>query len=150
MFFNAEECTDKLLSFAPLPAGDYKVCLTECKFEQSDEGYDIVKCSYQVLEGEQKDRTFSDSCWLTSSMATAQTNGRAKLKLLCDLAGIKALRGPSDLANFVGMVLLVTLDAYNKKDGSGIRNSVSNIQHGEAKSVAKKIQVQNGKKIEGL
>lgn len=128
-FFDAENEQSELNDFTPLPAGTYHMCVTDMDMKEDQHGIEYIAVTYEVCDGDHKNRKLFDNIYLTHEIESLQKNSRAKLKLLCQAKNIKSLGGPSDLAKFIGLEVWLKVDLYTskKKEDAKPRNIINKI-----------------------
>lgn len=125
-WFDAASETATIKQFEPLPPGTYQACITDIIAKLDVNNNEYIKVDFETAKGK-----VIDFLYLQSPYEEKERNGRAKLKLLCQIKGIQSLGGPSDLANFVGMECQIVVGQYTqKKEGflPIIRNNVKDIK----------------------
>jgi len=116
-YFDASEVEEKLGGYGPIPRGVYSMCVEECVENEDKHGNPYIKLMMTVTEGPHRNRKLFNNLYLNHpEWEGAVKNGRATLKALCEVIGLKTLRGPRDLANFIGMECDVDLGVYKDKN----------------------------------
>lgn len=112
--------------FEPLEPGDYKVRVTECKFEPTYDGNgQQFRFKYTIQEGNNRGRIIFDDIVLKSSNEKLEAFGKQKLNSF--MLAIDHPHFDGDTDEFLGgeFIATINLKDYTKKDGtSGSRNNV--------------------------
>ena len=108
------DTNDQYQGFETLPAGEYKVQITDTDIvtPKSGEG-EMLKLVYEVVADPQFDRRkLFDNIMLVHSSADAERIGKQKLNTICALTNTKSLKDTAQLHGKT-MTLLVGVKEYN-------------------------------------
>lgn len=114
------DATDQYQGFEPLPAGEYKVQITDSDIVTPKSGNgSMIKFTYEVIADPQFDgRKIFDNIIIEHSSVEAERIGKQKLNTICALTGIKALKDTAQLHG-KAMSLLISV-----KDNQGEKQNV--------------------------
>ena len=114
------DATDQYQGFEPLPAGEYKVQITDSDIVTPKSGNgSMIKFTYEVIADPQFDgRKIFDNIIFEHSSVEAERIGKQKLNTICALTGVKALKDTAQLHG-KAMALLVSV-----KDNQGEKQNV--------------------------
>lgn len=114
------DATDQYQGFEPLPAGEYKVQITDSDIVTPKSGNgSMIKFAYEVIADPQFDgRKIFDNIIIEHSSVEAERIGKQKLNTICALTGIKALKDTAQLHG-KAMALLISV-----KDNQGEKQNV--------------------------
>ena len=125
-WFNSDAVEPDNGGFAPLPNGEYRVCIIEAgEGENKNRNGRGLNLKLEVVEGEYKGRFLFQYIVTQHTTEKAQTIGLAKLSALCRATGKTGnLSGPQDLINAIGTIkVTVVKDDY--KGGDALKNEIS-------------------------
>lgn len=119
--FNANE-VDPSSGFDPIPAGRYLAMVTdsEMKETKSGDGH-YLQLTFQVLEGEFKNRYVWARLNLDNPNETAVKIARAQLSALCRAAGVMTPRDSVELHN---LPVVITVKCKKDKDTGDVQNEI--------------------------
>ena len=114
------DATDQYQGFEPLPAGEYKVQITDSDIVTPKSGNgSMIKFTYEVIADPQFDgRKIFDNIIIEHSSVEAERIGKQKLNTICALTGVKALKDTAQLHG-KAMSLLISV-----KDNQGEKQNV--------------------------
>ena len=114
------DANDQYQGFEPLPAGEYKVQITDSDIVTPKSGNgSMIKFTYEVIADPQFDgRKIFDNIIIEHSSVEAERIGKQKLNTICALTGVKALKDTAQLHGKV-MALLISV-----KDNQGEKQNV--------------------------
>ena len=114
------DATDQYQGFEPLPAGEYKVQITDSDIVTPKSGNgSMIKFTYEVIADPQFDgRKIFDNIIIEHSSVDAERIGKQKLNTICALTGVKSLKDTAQLHG-KAMALLVSV-----KDNQGEKQNV--------------------------
>ena len=114
------DITDQYQGFEPLPAGEYKVQITDSDIVTPKSGNgSMIKFTYEVIADPTFDgRKIFDNIIIEHSSVEAERIGKQKLNTICALTGVKALK---DTAQLHGKAMAVLLSV---KDNNGEKQNV--------------------------
>lgn len=108
--------------FAPIPKGDYPVCVVASEMKTSKAGDKYLALTAQVLRGEFQNRRIFVNLNLFSSNETAKQMSKALLSSLCRAVGIMT---PSDSSELHDKPCIAALTVREGKGDYGPSNSVT-------------------------
>lgn len=108
------DTTDQYVGFEPLPAGEYKVQITDSDIVTPKSGIgSMIKFSYEVVADSQFDgRKIFDNIIIEHSNIDAERIGKQKLNTICALTGVKSLKDTAQLHGKT-MSLLISVKESN-------------------------------------
>ena len=113
--FDANE-VDPAMSFDPIPAGKYLAVITESEMKETKAGTgEYLQLTFQIIEGEFKNRLLWARLNLNNSNATTVKIARAELSAICRAVGVMAPKDSVELHN-LPLVIMVKL---KKRDDTG-------------------------------
>ena len=114
------DATDQYQGYEPLPAGEYKVQITDSDIVTPKSGNgSMIKFTYEVIADPQFDgRKIFDNIIFEHPNVEAERIGKQKLNTICALTGVKALKDTAQLHG-KAMALLVSV-----KDNQGEKQNV--------------------------
>jgi hypothetical protein len=117
------DTTDQYQGFEPLPAGEYKVQITDSDIAPSKSGdAEMLKLTYEVIADPQFDgRKIFDNLIMDHRTSTdAVRIGKQKLNTICALTGVKSLKDSAQLHTKT-LTLLVGIREYNGEKQNTIK-----------------------------
>ena len=127
--FNANE-VDPNFAFEAIPAGRYLAVITESEMKSTKSGVgQYLQFTFQIIEGEYKDRLVWSRLNLDNPNATTVKIARAELSAICRAVGVLA---PKDSAELHNLPLSITV-GLKKRDDTG---ELTNVIKGYAKKDA--------------
>ena len=114
------DTNDQYQGFEPLPAGEYKVQITDSDIVTPKSGNgSMIKFVYEVVADAQFDgRKIFDNIIIEHSSVDAERIGKQKLNTICALTGVKSLKDTAQLHGKT-MTLLISV-----KDNQGEKQNV--------------------------
>ena len=115
------DATDQYQGFEPLPAGEYKVQITDSDIVTPKSGNgSMIKFTYEVIANPQFDgrKIFDNIIIEHYSSVEAERIGKQKLNTICALTGVKSLKDTAQLHG-KAMALLISV-----KDNQGEKQNV--------------------------
>lgn len=114
------DATDQYQGFEPLPAGEYKVQITDSDIVTPKSGNgSMIKFTYEVIADPQFDgRKIFDNIIIEHSSVEAERIGKQKLNTICALTGVKSLK---DTAQLHGKTLSLLISV---KESNGEKQNV--------------------------
>jgi hypothetical protein len=108
--------------FDPLPSGKYVAVITdsEMKANKAANG-SYLQLTFQVIEGEYKNRFLWTRLNLDNPNATAVTMARAELSAICRAVGVMA---PNDSVELHDLPLVISVKCKKRKDSDEITNEI--------------------------
>lgn len=108
--------------FEPIPAGKYEAVLTESEMKPTKAGTGhYLQLTFQVIEGELKNRFLWARLNLDNPNATAVQIARAELSAICRAVGVMA---PSDSAELHNLPLVISVKCKKREDTGEITNEI--------------------------
>jgi len=97
--FNPNEIPEDDRNFDPIPAGTYKLQVTESKLEEarSGEGNQILTLTLEVLDGPYQNRKIWDRLNIINKNQTAQQIAQRALADLCLACGLNSIKDTEEL-----------------------------------------------------
>lgn len=119
--FNAQE-VDPSVGFEPIPAGKYLAVITESEMKPTKNGGGrYLQLTFQVIEGEYKNRLIWARLNMENPNTTAVNIARAELSAICRAVGVLAPKDSVDLHN---LPLVITLGIKKRKDTDELTNVI--------------------------
>lgn len=119
--FNSEEHEPRS-GFDPLPAGKYKVVVTDSEEKPTKKGDgSYIQFTLEVIEGEYKGRKLWDRLNLNNPNPTAVEIAKSTLSALCRAAGVKHLKDTQQLHD---LPVLAKVAAKMDQTAGEIRNEI--------------------------
>ncbi len=119
--FDAND-VDPALTFDPLPAGKYVAVITESEMKPTKPGNgSYLELTFQVIEGEHKNRCLWAHLNLDNPNAKAVEIARAELSAICRAVGVMA---PKDSTERHDAPLTITVKCRKREDTGDIVNEV--------------------------
>lgn len=120
--FNAHE-VEPAVGFEPIPAGKYLAAITESGMKPTKSGVgSFLELTFQILEGEYKERALWTRLNLDNPSATAVKIARAELSAICRAVGVMA---PKDSVELHNLPLILTVAHRKRKDTGEITNVIA-------------------------
>ncbi len=127
--FNANE-VDPATSFDPIPAGKYLAVITESEMKATKAGTgEYLQLTFQIIEGEFKNRLLWARLNLNNSNATTVKIARAELSAICHAVGVLA---PKDSVELHNLPLVITVKLKKREDTGEMTNEVKGYAKKEA------------------
>ncbi len=104
--------------YKPLPAGDYKVLMTESEMKDTAKGGKMLAMTFVVADGEHKEKKFFGNLNLVNANETAQNIAHRDFGLICEQVGVKPedVNDSSDL-HMKPFMVTVKIAGYTGSDG---------------------------------
>lgn len=119
--FNAEE-VEPNDDFQPLPAGEYKVMVTDSEMKENSKGTgSYLQLRLDVIEGEYENRVVFDRLNLQNTNQTAVEIAQRQLSALCRAVGVMQPQDSSDLHD---KPLIAKIGIQPARDGYEASNNV--------------------------
>ena len=111
------DTNDQYQGFEPLPAGEYKVQITDSDIVTPKSGNgSMIKFTYEVVADPQFDgRKIFDNIIIEHSSVDAERIGKQKLNTICALTGVKALKDTAQLHGKTMSLLISVKDNQGEK-----------------------------------
>lgn len=111
------DATDQYQGFEPLPAGEYKVQITDSDIVTPKSGNgSMIKFTYEVIADPRFDgRKIFDNIIIEHSSADAERIGKQKLNTICALTGVKSLKDTAQLHGKAMSLLISVKDNQGEK-----------------------------------
>ncbi len=127
--FNANE-VDPNFAFEPIPAGKYLTVITESEMKPTKSGVgQYLEFTFQIIEGEYKDRMVWARLNLDNPNATAVKIARAELSAICRAVGVLA---PKDSVELHNLPLVITVGLKKRKDTDEMGNVIKSYDKKDA------------------
>ncbi len=127
--FNANE-VDPATNFDPIPAGKYLAAITESEMKATKAGTgEYLQLTFQIIEGEFKNRLLWARLNLNNSNATTVKIARAELSAICHAVGVLA---PKDSVELHNLPLVITVKLKKRDDTGEMTNEVKGYAKKEA------------------
>jgi hypothetical protein len=119
--FDANQ-VDPTTPFDPIPAGKYLAVITDSAMKPTKAGDGhYLELTFQILEGEFKNRMLWARLNLDNANATAVQIARAELSGICRAIGVME---PNDSAELHNLPLVITVRCKKRKDTDEIVNEI--------------------------
>ena len=119
--FNAND-VEPTSDFDPVPAGKYLAVITESEVKDNKLGTgSYLQFTFQVIEGEFKNRFLWARLNLNNPNATAVKIARAELSAICRAVGVMA---PNDSAELHDLPLVISVKCKKRADTGEITNEI--------------------------
>jgi len=127
--FDANE-VDPSMSFEPIPAGKYLAVITasEMKTTKAETG-EYLQLTFQIIEGEFKNRLLWARLNLNNPNATTVKIARAELSAICRAVGVMA---PKDSVELHNLPLVITVGLKKRNDTGELANEIKGYAKKEA------------------
>ena len=123
------------IAFEPIPAGKYAALITESEMKPTKAGTGhYLELTFQVIEGEYKNRRLWARLNLDNPNAQAVEIARAELSAICRAVGVMAPKDSVDLHN---LPLVVRVACKKREDTGEITNEIKGYSKNEEKPAAK-------------
>ena len=120
--FNANDVQGERFSREPLPAGIYKLAITNAEMKTTKAGGTMLAMEYEVQEGPHQRRKLFININIKNDTPKAVEMGRLELKELCFAVGKPAIQDSSEL---IGSAFMGKVKVDKPRDGYEAGNSVS-------------------------
>jgi len=108
--------------FEPIPAGKYEAVITESEMKPTKAGTGhYLQLTFQVVEGEFKNRFLWARLNLDNPNATAVQIARAELSAICRAVGVMA---PNDSTELHNLPLVISVKCKKREDTGEITNEI--------------------------
>ena len=116
--------------FDPVPAGKYVAVITESEVKANKAGNgSYLQLTFQIVEGEFKNRFLWARLNLDNPNATAVKIARAELSAICRAVGVMA---PNDSVELHDLPLVISVKCKKRKDSDEITNEIKGYVKKEA------------------
>ena len=120
--------------FEPIPAGKYEAVITESEMKPTKAGTGhYLQLTFQVIEGEFKNRFLWARLNLDNPNATAVQIARAELSAICRAVGVMA---PNDSAELHNLPLVISVKCKKREDTGEITNEIKGYSQKKEPEVA--------------
>ncbi len=127
--FDANQ-VDPSTTFDPIPAGKYPAVITESEMKDNKAGTgSYLQLTFQIIEGECKDRFLWARLNLDNPNATAVKIARAELSAICRAVGVLAPNDSTDLHN---LPLVLHVRCKKRADTGEITNEIKGYEKKES------------------
>jgi hypothetical protein len=127
--FNAND-VEPATDFEAIPAGKYLAVITESEVKPNKSGTgSYLQLTFQVIEGEYKNRFLWARLNLDNPNATAVKIARAELSAICRAVGVMA---PSDSVELHDLPLVISVKCKKRADTGEITNEIKGYAKKEA------------------
>jgi hypothetical protein len=117
-------------TFEPIPAGKYLAVITESEMKQTKAGTgSYLELTFQVIEGDFKNRVLWARLNLDNPNATAVQIARAELSAICRAVGVLA---PKDSVELHNLPLVIHVRCKKRQDTDEITNEIKGFAKKEA------------------
>lgn len=125
--FNAEEIEPQS-DFSPLPVGEYTVVITQSDMKPTKTGNgQYLQFTYQVVDGEYKNRLIFDRLNIVNSNSVAQQIAQKALSSICRAVGVMHPRDSEELHDKVFQVKVGIRPASGEYGESNIVKGYSSL-----------------------
>ena len=108
--------------FEPIPAGKYEAVITESEMKPTKAGTGhYLQLTFQVIEGEFKNRFLWARLNLDNPNATAVQIARAELSAICRAVGVMA---PNDSTELHNLPLVISVKCKKRDDTGELTNEI--------------------------
>lgn len=119
--FNAEE-HEPMMSFDPLPDGEYLAVITESQEKANSKGTgSYVKLTFEIIEGEHTGRKIWTQLNLDNPSLTAMKIARSELAAICLAVGVTR---PSDSQELHDIPLVIKVKVVKRQDTGEMKNEI--------------------------
>ena len=119
--FNAND-VEPTGDFEPIPAGKYLAVITDSETKPTKSGNgSYLQLTFQVIDGEFKNRFLWARLNLANPNATAEKIARAELSAICRAVGVMT---PNDSLELHNLPLVITVKCRKRKDTDEIENVI--------------------------
>ena len=120
--------------FEPIPAGKYEAVITESEMKPTKSGTGhYLQLTFQVIEGEFKNRFLWARLSLDNPNATAVQIARAELSAICRAVGVMA---PNDSTELHNLPLVISVKCKKRDDTGELTNEIKGYSEKESKPPA--------------
>jgi hypothetical protein len=127
--FNAND-VDPATDFEAIPAGKYLAVITESEVKANKQGTgSYLQLTFQIIEGEYKNRFVWARLNLDNPNATAVKIARAELSAICRAVGVMA---PNDSVELHDLPLVISVKCKKRPDTGEIANEIKGYAKKEA------------------
>ena len=124
--------------FEPLPAGKYEAVITESEMKPTKSGTGhYLQLTFQVIEGEFKNRFLWARLNLDNPNATAVQIARSELSAICRAIGVMA---PSDSTELHNLPLAISVKCKKRDDTGELTNEIKGYSAKESEPPAAAVQ----------
>jgi hypothetical protein len=118
----------------PIPAGKYLAAITESEMKPNKAGTgSYLQLTFQILEGEHKNRILWSRLNLDNPNDTAVKIARGELSALCRAVGVMA---PKDSCELHNLPLLIHVRCKKRSDSGEIANEIKGFSKKESPAAA--------------
>lgn len=129
--FNAQE-VEPSTDFELVPAGKYLAVITESEMKPTKSGNgNYLELTFQVIEGEYKNRLLWSRLNLDNPNPTAVQIARGELSSICRAVGVMA---PKDSVELHNLPLVITVKCKKRDDTGDIVNEIKGYGRREAEA----------------
>jgi hypothetical protein len=119
--FNANEI-DPSFGFEPIPAGKYLAAITDSQLKPTKKGNgSYLELTFQVLEGEYKERQVWSRLNLENPNATSVKMARGELSAIC--RAVNVMR-PNDAVELHNIPMVITVAVKKRNDSGDLTNVI--------------------------
>jgi hypothetical protein len=119
--FNANE-VEPVSEFETIPAGKYLAVITDSEMKPTKSGGGrYLELTFQIIEGEYKNRLLWSRLNLENANATAVQIARQELSSICRATGLMT---PKDSADLHNLPLLITVKCKKREDTGEVTNEI--------------------------
>lgn len=127
--FNAND-VDPATDFEPIPAGKYLAVINESEIKENKSGTgSYLQLTFQIIDGEYKNRFIWARLNLDNPNATAVKIARAELSAICRAVGVMA---PGDSVELHDLPLVISVKCKKRSDTGEITNEIKGYAKKEA------------------
>jgi len=120
--------------FEPIPAGKYEAVITESEMKPTKAGTGhYLQLTFQVIDGEFKNRFLWARLNLDNPNATAVQIARAELSAICRAVGVMA---PNDSTELHNLPLVISVKCKKREDTGEIANEIKGYSQKKESEVA--------------
>ena len=133
---------DPASDFDPIPAGKYVAAIIASEMKPTKAGTgQFLELTFQVLEGDYKNRLLWTRLNLDNPNATAVQIARAELSAICRAVGVMA---PNDSAELHDLPLVINVRCKRRDDTGDIVNEIKGFSQKESAALSKAETVPTG------
>lgn len=119
--FNANE-VEPAADFDPIPAGKYVAVITDSEMKPTKSGAgSYLELTFQIIEGEYKNRLLWSRLNLENPNATAVQIARSDLSSICRAVGLMTPRDSAELHN---LPLVISVKCKKREDTGEVTNEI--------------------------
>ena len=138
--FNANN-VEPAAGFDPIPAGKYPAVITDSEMKPNNAGTGAyLQLTFQVIDGEYKNRLLWARLNLDNPNATAVQIARAELSAVCRAVGVLA---PNDSVELHNLPLVIHVRCKKRKDTGELTNEIKGYAKKESPPAAGAAPVAN-------